>query len=435
MLPDILILLATLSSVTSTSAESLEPRGPIVEIPAVESTPSPTTSSSSAIELGTGKVADYVLVRGLQNERLRGGGTVLGSYGEFNLKYLGVGPDAPFTGTATVRRLVLFVAHNFSRHFRGYIELESENAVACSTCKGSFEVEQGFVEWEPGLLDLKLRGGLLLVPFGIVNQWHEPTVFHGVERPSVDQLIVPTTWRELGVGGLVSVFEGAHLELYAMTSPDARELGPSGLAPARTVGSLAPANSWLVSARFEYEPLLGVVLGVSGIGADLGGGPRFFDASGAPSDLHLPLYGAGFDARWRRSGLEARMFGAGFFLPKSGALMASHRSDGSPLFPPGSGPVPTRMLGGYVEVAYDVLRWFATTEQQFLPFVRVEAYDTQAAVPNGASRDPLRSVRELTFGLSYRPIQQVVVKLDGQLRNRKRGLDERQINAGLGYVF
>ena len=40
----------------------------------------------------------------------------------------------------------------------------------------------------------------MLVPMGIINEFHEPTTFNGVERPEMDNVIVPTTWRELGFG-------------------------------------------------------------------------------------------------------------------------------------------------------------------------------------------------------------------------------------------
>ena len=49
-------------------------------------------------------------------------------------------------------------------------------------------------------MELNLRGGLMLIPMGIVNEYHEPTTFNGVERPSLDSKIVPTTWREMGIG-------------------------------------------------------------------------------------------------------------------------------------------------------------------------------------------------------------------------------------------
>ena len=40
----------------------------------------------------------------------------------------------------------------------------------------------------------------MLIPMGIVNEYHEPTTFNGVERPSIDGKIIPSTWREIGLG-------------------------------------------------------------------------------------------------------------------------------------------------------------------------------------------------------------------------------------------
>ena len=39
----------------------------------------------------------------------------------------------------------------------------------------------------------------MLIPMGITNEYHEPTLFNGVERPSIASVIIPTTWREIGV--------------------------------------------------------------------------------------------------------------------------------------------------------------------------------------------------------------------------------------------
>ena len=40
----------------------------------------------------------------------------------------------------------------------------------------------------------------MLIPMGIQNLYHEPPTFNGVERTNVDKYIVPSTWREIGVG-------------------------------------------------------------------------------------------------------------------------------------------------------------------------------------------------------------------------------------------
>jgi hypothetical protein len=47
---------------------------------------------------------------------------------------------------------------------------------------------------------LGFRAGLLLLPMGIVNEMHEPTTFHGVFRPWVENKLIPTTSRENGFG-------------------------------------------------------------------------------------------------------------------------------------------------------------------------------------------------------------------------------------------
>ena len=65
--------------------------------------------------------------------------------------------------------------------------------------RGELELEQAYLDFlvTPAL---NFRAGMMLVPVGIINERHEPPVFHGVERPFVDTVIVPTTWFEAGAG-------------------------------------------------------------------------------------------------------------------------------------------------------------------------------------------------------------------------------------------
>jgi hypothetical protein len=349
-----------------------------------------------------------------------------------------VGPDGPLSGQANVRRIVLFVGHQWTDRIRTTLELEWENAVACAACQGVAEVEQAFVDanlWGEALV---LRAGLILVPMGIVNRAHEPPVFHGVDRPSFDQAIIPSTWREVGIGLTGRFKQRWRYEVYAMTGVDPARLGPDGFVGARAVGSLARADAMAGVGRVEVEPILGAVVGVAGYASDMGPNGDFFNELGRRLSLRLPLLGWAVDGRIRRWGLEARVVAAQFFLPQSGKLLEARRIDGSLIFPDPAttGPVPTRTEGGYVEVAYDLFRLFwRRTEQQLLPFVRAEYYNTQAAVPGGFRPVGRFNVQELTMGLSYRPIMQLVAKADVQLRDRRFGLDEYQIDFGFGWMF
>jgi hypothetical protein len=411
--------------------------GPVIEMPPEEPATGATASAGSAplIQLGVTPPAD-ALNRGLTDARLAQPSTVVGGYGQFSLNALKPGNEE-WNTRASVRRLVLFVAHPITDDIRVYTELEWENSVACSSCAGSAEVEQAFVQ-APLLGDaLSLRAGLMLVPMGIINQWHEPPVFHGVERPNVDNVIIPSTWRELGAGitgNLASqVFR---YELYLTTTLDPLRLSENGLGGARTLGSLAPAKAFAVSGRAEVEPVLGAIAGASFFLSDLGANGDYYRESGKKRSLRLPLLGYAVDARMRRWGFEARVLWSQFFFPNAEDLVAAYREDGSPLFPREAteGTVPSRIQGGYIELAYDALSLLHVSHQ-LLAFVRLETYDSQAAVPNGYKRNPNLDIDELTLGLTYRPVTQLVFKTDLQLRDRRYGYDQLQYNLGFGYMF
>ena len=57
-------------------------------------------------------------------------------------------------------------------------------------------VEQAFINYSAD--GVNLRGGLILVPMVATSTM--TYAFNGVERPSLDNKIVPTTWREMGIG-------------------------------------------------------------------------------------------------------------------------------------------------------------------------------------------------------------------------------------------
>lgn len=363
-------------------------------------------------------------------------GTSVGGYGQVVAAWSKVGPEGPYTGVADLQRFVVFVGHDFSAQglpIRSYAELEWEHAIACDGCSGAVEAEQAFVEWEVAGQALAVRAGLVLVPIGLINEGHDPPTFHGVERPSTELRIIPSTWRELGVG-LTGRRGVARYALYALTPLDPSGLGPEGLVGARTGGSFSPARTAAGAGRLEVEPVLGLSFGLSGYGAELGSVRDTFDAAGERLKLSIPVYGGSIDGRFRRWGLEARVLGTAFWLPQSDDWMEARREDGSPWVAEGAGAIPTRMQGGYVELAWNVL-FFSDSSQQLLPFARLEAYDPQAAVPDGMERDPALNVQEGTFGLGWRPIPALAIKADVQLRDRQYGEDELRWNLGVGWLF
>ena len=101
------------------------------------------------------------------------------------------------------------------------------------------------------------------------------------------------------------------------------------------------------------------------------------------------------------------------------------------------GTVGSRIAGGYVEAAYNLLRPLAPASSQRLhAFVRHERYDTQASVPIGIAKHDSLARRITTIGLSYKPTYNTVFKGDYQvLRNKARVGEAEVLSLGLGYQF
>ena len=82
-----------------------------------------------------------------------------------------------------------------------------------------------------------------------------PVNFNGVERPSVEQLIIPATWRELGVGFYGSANRIPLNYSFALLNGlnSANLVHGDGIRDARAEGSLATANNLAVTASIQYS--------------------------------------------------------------------------------------------------------------------------------------------------------------------------------------
>ncbi len=385
------------------------------------------------MSLGAAPTTDPDLVRSLTEQRFHSAldsiaHTSIGGYGELTVTGLTSAPGASRAWTADARRLVLFVAHSFTKDIRAYTEFEFEHVREA-------EVEQAFVDWKVAHDYLGLRAGLVLVPMGITNEVHEPPMFNGVSRPTVETVVIPSTWRELGAGFFGRPIEALHYELYAMAGLN--PLGYSSTTGFRGGSGQADAShakSWVAAGRVEYEPILGLVLGASGYAGEAGKNASFYLRDRTPVTVSVPVIGLSVDARVRRAGLECKVLYTEWHFPTADVLMHTFDQNGQPLFPDASNPVPTIMRGAYAEAGYDVLHPFGISHQ-LVPFARVEAYDTQAGVPQGFTGNPAQSAREITFGASYRPIRAVVVKADYMVHYPRAGATQTTFSTGVGFMY
>src|SRR5580765_2465414 len=197
-----LALAATLS-VAGTGDWSLEPEIPSLQSP-VSSLPVPPARTAQAPSSAAGSSPSTGPLSG---------------YMELHLN----DPTDSTPAVLDFHRFVLLFTHSFSDRVRFVGELEVEHAVVEGLEEGGeLELEQAYLDFlvHPAL---NFRAGMLLVPVGIINERHEPPVFHGVERPFVDTVIIPTTWFEAGVGIHGALGRGFRYRAYAMAPLDATE--------------------------------------------------------------------------------------------------------------------------------------------------------------------------------------------------------------------
>jgi hypothetical protein len=352
-------------------------------------------------------------------------GSAFGGYGELTLNKVQGTP-----GVVDLRRLVLYFGHNFSDRLRFYSEVEIEHAIASADDEGEAEVEQAYLD---GLFNprFNLRGGLILMPVGIVNIYHEPPTFNGVDRPLVDTLVIPSTWREAGFGIFGELTDGLRYQLYVVNGFNA-----NGFTADRSIrgghqeAQLARAGDWGAVLRLDFEPRLGTNFGASAYhassGNDLG------DAVG-----RVPVTLLEFDARTQLRGFTARAQFAMTFIGDAAALnteIAAREMMNAP--EPAGGPVSAQARGGYAEVGYDLLRLFTPGVTETLTlFARYDYVDTQASVPVGFTTHPEFRRQSGTGGLAFRPIPQIALKLDYRRHFFGAGPSLNEVASAITWMF
>jgi hypothetical protein len=348
------------------------------------------------------------------------GGVSLGGYLEGN--YSRQVGDAEGNGmdTANILRSVFYVGYKFTDKIIFNTELEVENA---NTAQG------GAVEVELAQLDFlispkfNIRTGLLLAPLGFINEVHEPPFFFGNIRPEPELRIVPSTFRENGLGIFGTLGESFSYRAYVLNSLDASGFNSAGLAGGKQNGARASANSLSFLGRFDYEPLEGLQLGASLLSGNTGQ-----DRDDLP-DAQTRLWEA--HAQYRNGGLHFRALYTQADIADADVLSARRVALAQPM-----PVVADRLAGTYAEVAYDVMKWLRPgTEASLSPFFRFEFTDPQRDVPKGFDADRTQTRRIFVPGLQYKPVPNVVVKIDYRNIDPFEGEAADELRFGIGLAF
>jgi hypothetical protein len=359
-------------------------------------------------------------------------GLSIGGYGEVRLRTYHNTDDDDQDDVFDALRAVLYVGYKFNENWVVNSEFEFEHAGDGGG--GSVSVEFLTVDY---LFreEVNARVGLLLIPMGFINEIHEPTFFFGAERPEVERQILPTTWRENGVGIFGRLADRIEYRAYVINGFEGSGFSSSGLRGGRQKGSRALANDFAFVARADVDVAPGLVVGGSVYTGQSGQEDDFTIDPGGPSEVTQDLPDAlttiyELHAQYKAYGLSLRALWTEAFIDEAGALSRV-------LGKAANASIAQHMRGWYAEAAYDILPLFVKeTRMSLEPYFRYENYDTQRDVSNlGYMRDKSKEIDLYTAGLQFKPIPQVVLKLDYRHFDPADGDRADEVQALVGYVF
>jgi hypothetical protein len=297
---------------------------------------------------------------------------------------------------------------------------------------GSVDVEQAYLDFKFNEYFNWRAPGVDVVPFGFINLFHEPTQFYSVQRPELDNGLIPTTWFEGSTSIYGKIVNNLNYQFQINTGledvgskdgvPDDRspyEGGISGmeaLGLARTpIGDFNQTkNAPGFALRLSYTPPFAP--GLSGSSSAFFTSnitPRgaFGDDGRALGDSSVTMLDSELRYRIPHTGLELRGEVVDVIIGSPGNLRANN--DGDP-----ENNVGEHLWGYSLEAAYHIdLSGHVRNGWEIVPFYRFTYENLQTSgfsgiddnLPTGQGKR-----RFHTLGVAVFPTPQIVLKLDYQ---------------------
>jgi hypothetical protein len=319
--------------------------------------------------------------------------TQIGGYGELHYNNLDSKKEIDF------HRFVLFFGHQFNDRLRFWSELELEHTVSGDDRNGDVQLEQAYVEYDL-TANQHVKGGIFLLPVGILNQTHEPPTFYGVERNPVERNIIPTTWWAGGIELNGEIAPGWSYDIGVHEGLETSAGSNYAVRSGRQKTSEANANDLASTGRIKWTGMPGIELAATvQYQSDVTQGED-------PDAGHAWLFETHADIRRGPFGLRA--------------LYARWDLDGD-------GPKTVgadEQEGFYIEPSYRITpKWGV--------FARYNQWDNQAGDGNSDSEK-----KQVNTGVNFWPHPDVVLKADLQQQdNEGNSKNDNGWNLGVGYQF
>ena len=351
-------------------------------------------------------------------------GVSIGGYGEVH--YIN-NPDKNPKSTIDLKRVIFYFGYAFTENLKFNSEIEIEHAyVEGGEESGELAVEFAYLDYafSPAF---GIRGGMVLIPVGIVNEVHEPPTFYTADRPYLERYIIPTTWRENGIGvyGDTKYFSYRAYVVNGMKAEEGEFKASAPLKKLRQNGAQAVADKLAFTGRIDFKLPRNLIIGgstfISGVQDEKGKG------LGTVSLFSPHLW-------WQYAGWDIRFVGV--YTTVSDADKITEE-----LSPPACSTdrtqcnvFPEKIQGFYLQVAYNIFRHF-DIDQELYVFGMYENYDTHAEVPSGYQKPEGSEVQIFNFGISYKPHPLIALKLDYVREDYKDKKDNDLYRGAITWMF
>lgn len=321
-------------------------------------------------------------------------------------------------------RFIPFIYSDVSERIKLAAELEFEFEGVGGGRNGEVILEFGTIDFL--ITDwINWRGGVILSPLGKLNLVHDTPLQDLVDRPLVDQMIIPTTLSETGMGFYGTFYPGSLSQLdyqvylangfEGLDEEGNREFSrSSGLAGSNGGFRENANNSFDIVGRLAYSPFLGLEMGASSHTGK-------YDEK---NDNRLTI--AAFDWTYQKGPFEFVGEIARDYIERDDfARVAGITED---------------MWGYYAELRYHFMpvflrRWLPSVFKEESTFTGVLRHDHVETTSKDTERDKediaqgvntnpeLHFLRDrVTLGLNYRFTEDTVFKLDYQINTEHKDL-------------
>jgi len=334
----------------------------------------------------------------------------IGGYGEMFYANPDNGDD--FTD---VYRFITYFGYKFNDWVVLNAEIEFEHGATASK-GGAVVVEFIYLDF---LLskEFSLRLGNQLVPVGLTNLRHEPTLFNTVQRPEIERQLIPSTWHETGLLAY-GRFDDIGIEYTA------------GIINALNVDNTKAQDGksgWIRSGRIgtekngAYQPAFVGRIDYTGINGLLVGASMYYgDGSNGADPKTSGLTTTLFDVHARYENGPFAAYG----------LYTQTNLDGAENF--GTPDAVEKASGYYVNASYDIDSILGLGYKMPI-FVQYENWNPVESTLSGANEDKY-DTKTVTIGMNFFPTNQTVLKLDYEM-DEVGGEDKNTISFGVGFIF